>query len=269
MKKVILFLILLISIIAIPTNVFADEGPKPSIDVNIKNLNTTNYLVDLFIYANDEKVYKSLPDYNGSGLTDIEIKKLHELNFDGWISISTRWNKYVMFADCAGNKEFKNHFGYFGTPIRYKIVIINNDTGETKITEEIVRKDFNSVVTVDYETMKVVSNNKDLLKTIIIVALSLIFTIIIEIGVAILFKIKRYVAIGITNLATNVALQTALLLLINHYFQVFIIGEILVVLIELLVYQLLFKDLRKKKILLYTLVANLITVIVSFLLYKI
>ena len=268
MKKIIIFIILLISIV-IPTNVFADEGPKPSIDVNIKNLNTTNYLVDLFIYANDESVYKSLPDYNGSGLTDIEIKKLHELNFDGWISISTRWNKYVMFADCAGNKDFKNHFGYFGTPTKYKIVIINNDTGEIKMTDEIVRKEFNSVVTVDYETMKVVSNNKDLLKTIIIVALSLIFTIIIEIGVAILFKIKRYVAIGITNLATNVALQTALLLLINHYFQVFIIGEILVVLIELLVYQLLFKDLRKKKILLYTLVANLITVIVSFLLYKI
>ena len=268
MKKIIIFIILLISIV-IPTNVFADEGPKPSIDVNIKNLNTTNYLVDLFIYANDESVYKSLPDYNGSGLTDIEIKKLHELNFDGWISISTRWNKYVMFADCAGNKDFKNHFGYFGTPTKYKIVIINNDTGEIKMTDEIVRKEFNSVVTVDYETMKVISNNNDLLKTIIIVSLALVLTIVVEVGIAILFKTKHYIAIAITNLATNVSLQIALLLLINHYFPTFIIGEILVVLIELLVYQLLFKDIRKKKILIYTIIANLATIIISFILYQI
>lgn len=268
-KKIMLLLILIISIVAIPTNVFADEGPKPSIEVNIKNLKTTNYLIDLFVYDKDGDNYNSEADYNGGGLTKSQIDQLHELNYDGWISSGTRWGRYIMFADCAGNKEFKNEFGYFGTPTRYKIVIINNDTNEIKISEEIVRKDFNSVVTIDYDTMEIATNSSDIVKTIIMVGVALILTIVIELVIALLFKTNNYITIAITNLISNVILQTLLLVFTNNYLLVFIIGEILVIGAELLVYLLRFKKLSKAKTITYTLVANLATILVTFILYKI
>ena len=267
-NKIMLFIIILVSII-IPINVFADTGPKPSIEVNIKNLNTTNYLLDLFVYDKDGENYKSEADYNGGGLTQEQINKLHELNFDGWISSGTRWSKYIMFADCKGNEEYKNNFGYFGTPTRYKIVIINEDTGEVKISKEIVRKDFNSVVTVDYDDMKVAETNINILKTFIIAVIVLILTIVIELVIALFFKTNNYITIAITNLISNVLLQSLLIVFTNSYLKLFIIGEILVIGAELLVYLLKIKKLSKAKTIIYTLVANLATILVTFLLYKI
>lgn len=268
MKKILVFVLLVVSIIAIPTNVFADTGPKPSIEVNIKNLETKNYLVDLFVYDKEGTNYKSEADYNGGGLTKEQINKLHELNFDNWISSSTRWSRYIMFANCKGNKDFKNDFGYFGTPTRYKIVIINEDTDEIKISDEIIRKDFNSVVTIDYSNMKVAKND-NILKTFIIAAITLILTIIIELVIALLFKTNNYITIAITNLISNLLLQILLILFISNYLLVFIIGEVLVIVAELIVYLLRFKKLSKIKTISYALTANLTTLLVTFILYKI
>ena len=43
MKKILLALFLLL----IPTVVYADIGPKPSITINLKNMKGTNYKIDL------------------------------------------------------------------------------------------------------------------------------------------------------------------------------------------------------------------------------
>lgn len=45
-------------------NVSADMGPKPSITIRLKNIPTTNYVIDLFEYA--EKVEDYYPDSNFS-----------------------------------------------------------------------------------------------------------------------------------------------------------------------------------------------------------
>ena len=269
MKKIMLFIMLIISIIVIPTNALADTGPKPSIDVNIKNLKTTNYILDLFVYDKEKAEKDEGPSVFGNpGLTDDEIQELYKLNYDGWISASTRAG-LILFSNCKGNDEYHNSFGYFGTPEVYKIVIINKDTGEIKISDKIVRKEFNSEVTVDYNDMKVVETNTNIFKTLIIVCLALILTIVIELVIARLFKTGSYITIAITNLISNVILQTLLLIFTSNYLLIFIIGEILVVIAELLVYLLRFKNISKLKTVVYTLVANLVTILVSFLLYKI
>lgn len=269
MKKIKYLIILLISILIIPTNVFADEGPKPSIDVTVKNLNTKNYILDLFVYDKEKAEKDEGPSVFGNpGLTEEEIQELYKLNYDGWISASTRAG-LILFSDCKGNADYHNSFGYFGTPEVYKIVIINKDTGEVKISEKIVRKEFNSEVTVDYNDMKVVETNTNIVKTIIIVALALILTISIELIIALLFKTKNYTTIAITNLISNVLLQILLLVFTSNYLLVFIIGEVLVIGSELLVYLLRFKNISKSKTVIYTLVANITTLLLSFILYKI
>ena len=269
MKKLIVFILLLISIIAIPTNVFADEGPKPSIDVTIKNLNTKNYILDLFVYDKENAEKDEGPSVFGDpGLTEDEIQQLYKLNYDGWVSASTRAGR-IIFSDCKGNADYHNSFGYFGTPEVYKIVIINKDTGEVKISKKIVRKEFNSEVTVDYNDMKVVETSVNIVKTFLVVALALIFTITIELIIALIFKTNNYMTIAITNLISNVLLQILLLVFTSNYLLVFIIGEVLVFASELLVYLLRFKNISKSKTVAYTLVANITTLLLSFILYKI
>ena len=265
MKKK-LFLIFIICLIMIPLKAKADIGPKPSIDIKIDNLKTKNYLIDLFVYDKEGKAFSSEKDYNGEGLTKEQITKLYELNYDGWISESTRWNSYLLFADCAGNKDHSHHFSYFGTPTKYKIVIINNDTDEIKISDEIVRKDFNSSITIDYKTMDTISkkNNNAIAKSLI----ALILTIIVEVLIAHLFKTGYYKIITITNLITNLCLQIFLLIMANKLLLAFIIGEVIVIVCELLIYLYRFKDLSKFKIALYTLCANIVTIIISILLIK-
>ena len=269
MKKLLIFLLLVISIIAIPTNVLADTGPKPSIDVTIKNLKTKNYILDLFVYDKEASKKDEGPQVWGNiGLSDDEIQQLYKLNYNGWISVSTRAGK-IIFSDCKGNAKHQHNFGYFGTPEVYKIVIINKDTGEIKISKKIVRKEFNSEVTVDYKDMKVVETNINIVKTIIIMSISLILTIVIELLIALLFKTGNYTTIAITNLISNVLLQALLLIFISNYMSVFIIGEVLVIGAELLVYLLKLKNISKLKTTIYTLVANLATILLTFILYKI
>ena len=140
MKKLIVFILLLISIIAIPTNVFADEGPKPSIDVTIKNLNTKNYILDLFVYDKENAEKDEGPSVFGDpGLTEDEIQQLYKLNYDGWVSASTRAGR-IIFSDCKGNADYHNSFGYFGTPEVYKIVIINFCNNYVNLEELVLPK---------------------------------------------------------------------------------------------------------------------------------
>ncbi|MBQ9833990.1 MAG: hypothetical protein IJO33_02225 [Bacilli bacterium] len=263
-KKLIVFI--LISIFVFPMVVFADEGPKPSIDIKIKNLNTTNYLVDLFVYDEDGTAYASEMNYNGEGLSKKQINKLYELNFDGWISEATRWNHYLLFAQCAGNSKYENSFSYFGTPKKYKIVIINNDTGDIKISNEIIRNDFNSYVIIDYDTMNVVNENNNYLKTIMNLIIALILTVGFELLIAYILKIKNYKIITVTNVITNLVLQILLVIFTNNYLLSFIVGELIIILTELIVYLCNLKNITKFKIILYTLTANAITIVITFLL---
>ena len=261
-----LFIILIVCLLILPLKVRADIGPKPSIDVKVDNLKTSNYLIDLFVYDKDGKDYSSEKSYNGEGLTEEQITKLYELNYEGWISESTRWSSYLLFADCAGNKDHTHHFSYFGTPTKYKVVIINNDTGEIKISDEIVRKDFNSSITIDYKTMDTISKKSN--NSILMSLIALILTIIVEVLIAHLFKTGYYKIITITNIITNLCLQIFLLLMANKLLLAFIIGEVIVIVCELLIYLYRFKDLSKFKIALYTMCANVTTIIISILTLK-
>lgn len=246
-----------------PTYIFADSGPKPSIEVKVENINTTNYVLDLFVLDATGLNYSEEANYNGAGLSDEQIEKLHSLNFDGWISESTRWGPYLLMSQCGGNSNYKNYFGYFGTPKIYKIVIINYDTNDIKISDVIKRKDFNSQVTIDYNNMKVVSKNNSI-KTIIKGLVVLLLTVGIELLIALLFKIKDYKTIAIANLITNIWLQILLLVFVYHYFPALFFGEIIVIITELIVYLFKIKDVSKKKIVIYCLIANLLTALCTF-----
>ena len=280
----------------------ADMGAKPSITIKLENIKTDNYLIDLLIYDETGEKYKSPLDYNGKNgeqystktgynnlqtITISQLETLHNINYDGWISESTRWGAYLLFADCSGNSEHEHNFSYFGTPDTYKVVIINNITGETKITDVIHREDFSSNVTIDVNTMSVVSkanngfsnnvtidvntmnviskaNNGNSFSNIKNIAIALILTIAVEIIIALIMKIKNIKIIFIANLITNIILQLALMYIPLSYMITFAIMEILIFIAEYLIYSKFFNDISKNKIITYTLIANIISALLTF-----
>ena len=265
-KRCLFVLLTIFSIMLIPSVVFADMGPKPSIEVKIENLDTTDYMIDLFVYDSSGEGYKAKFNYNGDELTTAQAKKLYQLNFDGWISESTRWGYYLLFSDCKGNNTHTHTFSYFGTPDIYKVVIINNKTNEVKITDAIIRDSFNSSITIDYITMTK-TDKYNYMKTIIIAAACLLVTVLVELLMAKLLKVGNYKTIALTNVATNLAYQTALFLFLNNYLWTSLIGELFVILIELIVYLLKFKNVSKIRTIIYCICANVETILISELLY--
>ncbi len=111
--------------------------------------------------------------------------------------------------------------------------------------------------------------SKTLGDNLIKIIIAIVLTIVVEIVVAIIMKIKHIGIIGVTNLITQLILHCVTILLITNLTSIpiyfYIIAELLIVLIEFGIYSLLIKDVSKKKLLLYSVIANIITCSLSFL----
>lgn len=266
-SKIILILILALCIANILiSNVNADMGPKPSITINLKNMPTNNYLIDLLVYDATGENYDFQMGYGGNSekISFGQLKTLYKINYDGWISESTRWGAYHLFADCVGNSKHEHYFSYIGTPYKYKVLIINNDTGKIKLSDEIIREDFTSNITLDYQTMNIAPKGSI---NIVEMAIALIITVTAEMVIALIMKLKNNIKlIIITNIVTNIILQTLLIIIppVGSYIIRFIIMEIVVIVSEYLIYKKYIKEQSTKKILSYTLIANLVTALLTF-----
>ena len=157
------------------------------------------------------------------GITVNQAKALYNMNFDGWTSSCMR--NSLLWGKCAGNFENKHFFTYFGTPETYKVVIMNNSTGETKITDVIHRTMFDSEITIDVNTMKT-TNSSSFLYIIKNIVISLVLTLVVEIVIALIMKIKNLKIIVITNIITNIILQLILMIIPLPYMFKFIFMEI-------------------------------------------
>ena len=265
MKKYLFIITILITIIIIlfgaNNTSIADMGPKPSITIKLKNINTDNYIIDLFVYDETGNNYNDKADYNGYGLTNEDIIILHSLNYDGWISEGTRWNSYLLFAECAGNKLNEHTFSYFGTPDTYKVFVWNKNTGEMKLSDTINRTEFTSNISIDVNEMTVQKSSS--IKLIFYNILKAeIITLIVEVFIALVMKLKHLKVIILTNLCTNFILQILLMILPSSYYITFGILEILVIIAEYTIYQKYIKDTSNKKILTYTIIANVMSGII-------
>lgn len=205
---------------------------------------------------------------NKDGITIEQAESLYNLNYDGWVSSCIR--NHLLWGKCIGNTTHEHFFNYFGTPKIYKVLIMNNDTGEIKVTDTIERIDFNSNITIDYETMVVKNNISGFSRNftkILPVLIPVIMTVIIEIIVLACFKMtnKRNTKIVlITNIISNLILQL-LLIKIDKIPKItgstemncFFIFEVFILLLESIIYYKTLEIDKSKKIILYAIIANL------------
>ena len=251
----------------------ADMGPKPSITINLKNMVGDDYLIDLLVYDKDGKSYSSPIDYNGKGenydearrinnletITIQELKMLHRINYNGWIAVGTRWNCNLVFSDCKGNNEHTHEFSYIGTPDTFRVVIIDEKTGLTKVTDVIHKEHYKETITLDVNGMRIlqVGSIKSFLLSLL---LTEVCTIIIEMSFAILVHLKQHYKIIIwTNLISNLCLHIGLLVVPFSYYISFAILEIVIIIAEFIIYNKSMKNETIKHKLTYTIIANLLS----------
>ena len=207
MKKVIsslficsIFIILLVKVSFAAFN--------PFLTVKIDNMDTTNYIVDLLV-NNSKKEYKKAneedkkeendifqniqKEYNEWVLANYYGEYIDELNQD--LEDPFAKPKYansfreVYFGQYVGNENFYHEF-YANDdgsgPSRtatYKIILINKDTGEVKISKEI-KNNKNNNLTIDAKTMKIFSKEN----VIHAVKIVVIILVIILLVIAVIYK---------------------------------------------------------------------------------
>ena len=250
MKKKLLFLLL---ILLLPISASADTGPKPSITIKLKNMNTTNYKIDLLSDFSDKKEYIDDIVDHYSEYKNEPIYKFHEGNM-----YATTLRNFLLHGSIEGNKNKSHTFTYFGVPNEFKVIIQMPD-GTIKVSELLKKKAFDYNVTLDVNDMKLVSENKDI--NIFNYFKLLLITVIIELLIALLFKTKKYYVIIVTNIITNTLLQFAMFK--NSSILLFIMFEIIIFISEYFIY-LRYIDIDKKNLLTYTLLANIITMLITF-----
>ena len=250
---------LLFFFIFIPTIVLADTGPKPSINITLKNIENSDYLIDLLSdFTNKENLISEIVSYY-EDYKDREIYKYHE---DNWYATALR--NFLLWGSIEGNDTHKHSFTYFGVPDEFKVIIELPD-GTIKVSDKIKKTEFNFDVTIDVNDMKVLDvvtekNKNDIFQFLVVLAL----TILIETSFAILFKTGKYYIIALVNLLTNIGLQL-LMIKVSSSLTCFIVSEIGIIIIEGFIYLQALK-IDSKKIVLYTILANLITASLTFVL---
>ena len=259
-KSIIILITITILISLINYRVWADNKEKPSINIKIENIHTTDYLIDLLVYKENVSKVDFAIDYNGDGLSEEDLNRLSQINVDGWVSLSTKCQYDKFNPDNIGNEFFVHDFSGELTPEKYKILLINKKTGEQKVSDVVKRSVLNSSIILDATNMKVKSQDNYKTKAIIgNICLVLLIAIIIEISLAFIMKVNNFKIIFFTNLVTNIISQIILSFNSSSYIITYCIMQLVVLLAEVLIYRATFKDVKENKLVLYTIMANLIT----------
>ncbi|MCR5122040.1 MAG: hypothetical protein K6B74_06435 [Ruminococcus sp.] len=241
----------------------ADRGPKPSIDLIVKNAPREEYIIDLlqtYRYIDYSQNY-GVDEYYDHKLgepRETMFRTLYEYkNDDGMIARI----KVPVVGDSWCFAEGDGVFSYiYTTPKVFRVIIIT-ESGQKYISEKINVRAFNSEVVYDVSTGKLSENLVFFIHPHIDVFWdTCIGTLFVEWLVLLFFK--RYFRLkdgrnGKVFLLTNFVTQVFLYVMIQWVNdELYIPAEIAIVIIEAIVYSLLFRPTNKKKAVWYAVFAN-------------
>lgn len=277
-KKTTLVLIMLLSINCLFTSIVkADNGPKPSLEIIVRGMDTDDYWLDLLV--TDESEYCRLEI---SKEERASVSKLAEYeDDDGFHPALLVGTRVPLYGKLKGVKRedgsFVHEFSYVGVPKRFKIAILKSD-GSLIVSKVVKRTRFQSVMEYNLEDSSInepfalaegeVTEKIPWTRIVTGIFLRLIVTLIIEIFIAVLFGFtlkKSLKILLITNISTQILLNVIVFSSnINGPFGqrfAFVKGEFYVMIIELIVYTKLLKEKGKGRRAAYAVFANLLSLI--------
>lgn len=262
--KVIAFLCTVVVMVLLPAStVLADMGPKPEILVKVINPPEGEYYLDLL--TRDANSYRRL---ELDGYDTEKIKLLDSYEVDGWRPGLVKGTPMPMWGDLIGMKTeegMEHRFGYMGVPDEFKLIIVTPDN-QLIVSEEIHRTTLKTVLTYDY------NQNTILVEHPVLAYMKQFFTtfmatLLIE-GILLLvfgFSLKNnWAAFLFINLFTQIALT----LTIGVLFQkegvltasiVFFPVELIIIIIESILYALALKEHNRGRRVLYAILSNVLS----------
>ncbi|MBE6868957.1 MAG: hypothetical protein E7494_09360 [Ruminococcus albus] len=267
MKKRLFALIavlIFITVTAMP--VYADMGPKPSIELTVKNAPDEDYYINLLVPGTLRKKEDRLQEVNEqySG-KDAELMRVIINNTeDGWYP-----RRGGHFRELTQSKSLRKYeFSYMDVPKTFKVIIVT-ESGKVIVSNEITRKAFNAEITFDAETGKLREKKTAMLaKQLERFLITFIATLLIEGMIFRCFKFEgkeghNFAVFFKTNLCTQLLLYVVISLLPLHmliYGGIFA-AEIIITIIEGCVYSKLLTP--KGKGARYAIVANILSFVLS------
>lgn len=226
MKRGIIAICLMLMLVISFNTVNADMGDKPSIEVVVKNV-------------------------------DVSKCTFHLLDEN---SVESDYNLIFIYETDTGIE-----YSYFNTPKIYKIGITYER--EYKETEVIERKEMHQKIVIDWNTMNLISDDNNsvfgisninsILSKLLICVL---FTVLIELILALMFGLRKYwKVILITNIGTQILYNYMASIGEIPFMTLYIILELIILAVEIYVYLESMKELPKGKVVIYAIIANLIT----------
>lgn len=274
--------IFLVLLFLIPITVKADIGPKASLVIRVNYNTNTNIHVDLLKEGdldNDRVI-----EHDQTLLDEKFYEYLKDKSFDGYVSAQIyRGAPYGITIE-EKNDYFEVRVTY-RYPKEFKVIVFDETNNKVFVTKAISQKAFDSnmEITIDYDDTKYpnitlinddiqIKENHNISRGSLSLALRIVITILVEIFILFLFQYrnrKSYHIVGVTNFITQTILSVFLFvtMYINGLFDYiffFIVGEIIVITIELLVYRKFLKEIEGNRYVLYALVANLATILLTF-----
>ncbi|MBE6132927.1 MAG: hypothetical protein E7180_06020 [Erysipelotrichaceae bacterium] len=214
-----------------PISAHADMGPKPAVDVTLKNLDKDCYITLLssreqygpyFSYFEDESV-EDLKQYYASDLSDEVFMK--------FVNYQDKDNYYFLCYAAKltpNNNQFR--WGYY-PPEPFKILIYFEDTDSFISSEIMERYAFKSYYEIDM-SKNVVDGSLDVVKInglrksydyggeILALLVRMALTIGVELLIALLFMLKSkklFAKVAIVNVVTQILLNVVLN--INYFYN--------------------------------------------------
>jgi len=249
--------------------VYADFGPKPSITIVVKNPPAETYYLDLLIQ--EQKANNSLDDERDQ-YDPVKFGLLENYRDGDWVPALVHGTNIPLFGKLTGSRQgadMVHTFSYFGTPERFKIIIVTPDN-RVVTSGELARKTFQMTLTYDYQT-GAVSQRSIVVTYLVQIFSTLIPTLLIE-GLLLLlfgFSLRRFWRpFLLVNLATQIILTASLgtAAITQGLFAAYLLAfpvELGILIIEAIAFTRLLKQHGKGRRIAYAIVANIFSLIAS------
>ncbi|MDF2486761.1 MAG: hypothetical protein K0R46_2929 [Herbinix sp.] len=263
-NRIIAFLGTFLLMIFLPASIaLADMGPKPELLVKVINPPEGEYYLDLLTKEANHYMHLDLAGYDPD-----KIKLLESYEVEGWKPGLVKGTPAPMWGELTGVKTedgIEHRFGYVGVPDDFKLIII---TPENKIvvSQEVHRKALKTIVTYDYEK-NVVSMETPIIAYIKQFLGTCTATLLIE-GILLLvfgFSLRKNL---VPYLMINLFTQLAFTVTIGALFVkegiltatiAFFPAEIIIIIIESVLFTLLLKEFSKMRRVAYAISANVLS----------
>lgn len=272
-KLTILTFLISVAIFCLPFTLSADTGPKPHIDVKVIYPPDEPYYLDLIEKNRDPErgaygLFQNLKDRAKKKLNQNMLKALVDAIPEGWHACLTQGTSAPMSGDLTGSQQdgrtSLHHFGYFGTPDTYRILIVTQ-SGELFLSDVLHRDALQVSVVIDWNA-RTVKTPPAAFAYILQFLATFLPTILIEGVILLLFGYsfrKNWKPFLSANIVTQggLAVYFSTTMIQNSlgesYYLYLLLAEIVITIIECMIYTFALKGYSRHRAIAYGITANI------------